>query len=1168
MEGDAPSRDSERRQATILFADIAGFTAMSEKMDPEDVTTVMNECFAMMEESVRGHGGIVDKFIGDCIMALFGVPNAIENAPRQAVNAAIDMRNRLAQLRDRDHISVPLDLHVGINTGLVVAGQVGGAAKRDFTVMGDAVNLASRLKDIAASGAIYVGPDTYRSTRTEFDYREQKPILLKGKERPVTPYEVLSVTEQVHRRRIDQPESGIGSTLIGREPELERLHSRLSELARGRGGVLAVVGEPGMGKSRLLAELAPIEVSSQITLIEGRSLSVGEGLSFHPFVDLLQRWVGISEADTEGEALAKLEREVVQLCGSDTQPVEVFPYLATVMGLRLPGAEAQRLAEIEGEALEKLIARSVRELIQMLAERRPLGLVFEDVHWADMSSVKLLESLFRLALETPVLFLLVLRPDHAETGERLRRSAGGICGEAYDEIHVEPLDAVASDRLAQNLVWQHDLGHSLRSLIVRKAEGNPFFIEEVIRSLVDQGTLAFKDGRLRAASRVDTVVIPETIQGVIMARIDRLPEPARRLLQIASVIGRTFHHRLLAEVVGDDAYLNETLDYLRERQLITERFSRETASVRRSTFEAQRELRFKHALIQETTYESILHRTRKDLHGRVAVAIETLFTGRLQDFYAMLAYHFSRAEEPAKAEEYLFKAGDEAARSAASTEALNFFREASRLYFQIHGERGDPHKKALLEKNIGLALLTKGDLSESIEHFDRALGYLGEAVPRSRARLRLRFTTDLAAVFYHLYVHRGPPRGGAVDAKKRELLSVAYYKNLAQSTNDPERYFADAIRSIRRVLTADADIFEDACGVCSAGAAFFSFLGISFTTARRLLEVAEKLVRPGNLRDEVSFRTMRFLHYYLEGEWDDRYDLDDDLVEQALRYGRHWHVNTYLDLNCERLLFRGDFPGASRLLDRIVDISDGYGYDFAESSRLGLTGLLRLERRELPEALRSLDVYLSTRREDLLNLRGLGNKAKTQLLLGDREGASRTLADAEALRHRLGRVPPFHSSALLMARCLFDLGELEDSCRSGRPDSRTAKRARASVRKAVQVATKIARERVEAYTLAGRLNWLLNRQRAALAWWRKALVEGERLGARPAVARTLEELSVRLSETDRAPADLDGFDAAACLERAREIFAAIGLDGDCPPANSGDGSRSSPEPARRSLAGS
>jgi class 3 adenylate cyclase/tetratricopeptide (TPR) repeat protein len=1127
------AKTSERRQATVLFADISGFTAMSEKLDPEAVTDVVNRCFRALDGIVAAHGGHVDKYIGDCVMALFGVPAALERAPQQAINAAIEMRHAIAELNRTERLPVRLDMHIGVNTGLVIAGNVGGDVKQEFTVVGDAVNLAARLKDAAPTGSIWAGPDTHRYAREEFEFKKLPPLTVKGKDRPIDAWEVTS-TESIYRPRPVGAERLISSPLVGRDAELRLLEACLAAVARGEGGIVNLVGEAGLGKSRLLAEAFANETARDVRVLEARSLAVGPRTGFLAFVCLLKNWAGILDDDDEAHARAKLDAAVAALVPDEAD--DVFPFLATLMGLRLQDAAAARVAGIAGDALEKLITRSMRELLRRLAAERPLALVFDDLHWADQSSIQLLAALLRLVPDEPILFIHAFRPDQPETSDRILALSRAEHGRHQIEIDLAPLDARDCQTFVRNLLKTDDLPYSLQTLVGRTGDGNPFYIEEVVRSLLDEGLVETVKGRLTVSDKVDSLVVPGTVQGVIMARVDRLTDEARGVLQLASVLGRSFYQRILARMVPPEVDLGAALAYLKERQLVSERKTRRTAAVRRSTLAEETEYVFQHALVQDTIYESILQKTRKEQHLKAAQAIEALFADRLPDFYGMLAYHFSRAEHLEKAEEYLFKAGDEAARAAASSEALGFFREASKVYFLINGEGGDPKKKALLEKSIALALLNTGELTESIAHFNKALEYLGEPVPRGTLADVARWAVDLGAVLFHVYLRAGRHRAVKALEHEREVCELYFQRGRAQTTSDPRAVFLQLPTGLRRLNRIDPREVDEACGMYVGCAGLFAYSGISFGISARMLEIAKSLVREGSVIDEFVYREVCFIHHYLRGSWDDEHAIDAALVDEDLRYGQLWDVTSYLGLECDRRLRRGDFATATRLLAELGEINDSYGYTFAGTTREGMTAVLLIEQRRLEHALRTAESYQGARHEEALRVFGLGLVAKVQLLRGEREAAAAALARAEEILKRAALVSRWQRSTYLVARLLFDATALEEAATNARPLARAARR---SIRRALAVTASVAKERVEILCLAARVEWAAGRRRRALGYWRRAIAEGERLGARPELARTWMELGHRLgTET------LDGVDGPGWLRRAEETFAALGLDWD------------------------
>ena len=1135
-------RDSERRQATVLFADIAGFEALSERFLPEDLRLLLNRCFTALEAVVRAHGGVVDKYIGECLMALFGVPNAIENAPRRAINAAIEIRERLAQFSQEESLPTPLEVHMGVNTGLVIAGEIGGRLKRDFTVMGDTVNLAARLKDAAGDGAIYVAPETHRYTRDAFEYLPPKALDLKGKGQPVPVYELASVKQQVHRARVSAADRTISSPLVGRDRELQQLHACFTRVLTGQGGIANVIGEAGLGKSRLMAEALAFGPLRNATVLEGRSTAIGQNLSFHPFVDLLRQWAGIGDDDGEPEAFRKLETAVVAVMGDAA--AEALPFVATLLGMRPPGAYGERLQGIEGEALEKLITKNTRELFQHIAAVRPLVLVFEDLHWADGTSVALLETLLRLAAEHAVLFVNVFRPDYQDTAERVVRSALASAPARYDEIRIEPLDAQQSGALVQNLLRIDDLPKATRDLITRKAEGNPFYIEEVVRSLIDQGAVEYADGRFRVTTKIDAVVIPGTIQEVIMARVDRLDEPTRHLLQVASVIGRTFYYRIIADISRrqgeSDSELDDELARLQQRQLLLRRGGGFDVAVGGRTLGQELEYIFTHALAQETVYESILQKTRKELHHTVAESIEGLFSDRLAEFHGMLGYHYGRADDLPKAEEHLFKAGEEAARSAASAEALTHFREAARIYAELHGDGGDRQHKALLEKNIGYALLNTGRLTESIASFDRALEHNGYRVAKRGVETQLRFASDMLAVLFRLYTRPEARATQAVSDQEREAFEIMFRRFRAMTTSDPQRMFVDNIAAIRRMNHRDPATIGTACLTYVMGGAAFAYSGTSFAVSRRFLRRAQQLIRPGEVGDELGCGFFRFVINFLEGKWREEPGIPADLLERGLRNGLFWDVNSYLGLEADRQIRQGRLGAARGQLEQLAQVSDAYGYEFAQANYDIMEAILLLEARDLDATLAAVERYSAGRTEDALRVLALGTRAKAQTLRGEQAEAGASLEQAAAIVAQAGIIPPWHLSAYTTARLWHALAALE-SAGSPPESSLGALRteAKRSARQALRVARVVAGARVETWRLVGRLHWLLGRPSKAVAWWTKAIAEAERLEVQGELARTCAEMALRVRAGNGTNGDL-----SAHAERARRLFVETGLARD------------------------
>ena len=725
------SSEAERRRATILFADITGFTAMTEKLGAEQAYPIVAGCLRALDEVARRHGGTVDKYLGDCVMALFGVPEALEDAPRAALNAAIEMRQRVREYNRDNALPMLLDVHIGIHTGKSIAGDISGPLIREFAVMGEPVVVASQLTDSAEAGEIFVGPETWRLARERFEFRSREPLRLAGREDEVGVYELLSSTQQLYRRRA-VADREIFSELVGRDAEMARLESHLTALSEGRGGFVTLIGEAGLGKSRLVEELGG-RASRDVLWLEGRSLSTGTRLSFHPFADLLRSWARIDDDDDDEGAAAKLESAIASLLPCEVE--ETIPFLGAVMGARLAPERQARLASVQGDLLDRLIRARVAQVLQRLSEERPLVLVLDDLHWADLSSIELLESVHRLATLGPVLFLHVFRPHFAATSGRVEEGLRKHYQAHLEEIELRPLDREAIRLLVNNLFRHAAIPQRVRALIAERAGGNPFFVEEVVRSLLEEGAVERQGDAFRPTEKIHTAEIPGTVQEVVMARIDRLPLRQRQVIHAASVVGRSFHFDVLRQMFPDKDTLMEDV-----QDLIDGGFLIPWDRLRGLEFA------FKHPLLQEVAYDSLLDARRRELHLLAGSAIESALTSNVPGYHAMLAYHFGMGRDLERAEQSLFLAGDEASRTAASNEALYFFRQASKLYVELHPDGGDPVKRARLEKSVGLALHNRGQLIEAEGHLNASLRLLGERVPAGPWELRLRFARNLTRV--------------------------------------------------------------------------------------------------------------------------------------------------------------------------------------------------------------------------------------------------------------------------------------------------------------------------------------------------------------------------------------------------------------------------------------
>ena len=553
MRGAAPAPagaavgGSERRRITVLFADLAGSTAIAERMDPEDWTAVVGQAFSRMNATVERYDGTIARLMGDGLLAFFGAPVAHEDDPERAVRCGLDMVHAIGELGAAHHAKhgVDLQVRVGINTGPVVVGIVGTDAAHEYTAMGDAVNVAARMQALAPPGGVLVTAATHRFIAPLVDSRDVGLLEIKGKADAVQAFEVIRLKPGATSPR---GLAGIRSPMIGRDDQLARL-SALFSVARARQGrIVSVLGDPGIGKSRLLAEFrgAVEVVDPSARWVEGRCLSYGQTLPYHLVLDLVRSMFGVSASADEPETRAALGRGLRELIGESW--AEPYAYLGHLLSIQLEPEMQARVAALPGEAMKRYVS-SLATAIRAESARAPMVLVCEDLHWADPASVDTLLALLPLLADLPVVCITTSRVERSAEGWRLITGARDLFGEALTEIRLDPLSSEDSRTLVANLLQIESLPVATRELILTKAEGNPFFVEEVIRMLVDRGLIVRQDDRWVATAKVADVELPDTLQGLLLARIDRLPPESRRTLRVASVIGRQFGVMLLERLL-------------------------------------------------------------------------------------------------------------------------------------------------------------------------------------------------------------------------------------------------------------------------------------------------------------------------------------------------------------------------------------------------------------------------------------------------------------------------------------------------------------------------------------------------------------------------------------------------------------------------------------------
>ncbi len=705
-----PTLQGERKLVTVMFAALSGFTRLAETMEPEVVRDLMNACFEHLVPVIEKYEGTVHKFIGDEMMVLFGVPVVHENDSERALRAALEMQESLAEFNaDR---ATDLGLHLGIDTGMVITGDIGTRERQEFSVMGEPVNLASWLGEISEPGDTLVGPDTYRLTGHLFVFKSTEPVRVKGKAEPIQARRLLarkSITSTLRGT------SGLASTLVGRRSELRALQQALERLKTGQGGIITLVGEAGLGKSRLVMELkhqARAELPD-LNWIEGRCQSYGTSIAYLLWLNLLRDWLQVTPEQAPADVRQALQTHVGSLCPDC--PDDVYPYLAWLLGLP-SDAEGEPIGrDLEGENLKRNTFQAVASLLRGAAQTHSLIIVCENLHWVDPTSVELLEQLLTLTEQIPLLFVCTFRPETGRGCWRVRETAARLYTDLHTDLWLDPLSAAESHDLVVNLLRaQEELPSKLSQRLLSHAEGNPLYVEELVRSLIENGAIVReqKDKGWRVAQDVDQIAIPDTLHGVLMARIDQLPEGAKRILQLASVIGRAFNHRVLAAIAPQDPQLDQHLLTLQREGMI-----------RQQARAPEREYVFKHHLTQETAYSSLLQEERQRFHRRVATALEKLLAERIDEQIGLLAYHWERTDEATKAIEYLLQAGDQARLTYAHEEAIGYYQRALRLL----EEQAKAEQAARTQMKLGLTYHTALDFQRARQAFEAGFALWQEA---------------------------------------------------------------------------------------------------------------------------------------------------------------------------------------------------------------------------------------------------------------------------------------------------------------------------------------------------------------------------------------------------------------------------------------------------------
>ena len=692
-----PAVAETRKQVTVFFSDLTGYTALSERLDAEEARDVMQRIFSAAAAAVKRYDGEIHRFIGDCVMAVFGSPTVHEDDPVRALHAALDLHALVEELntpRLQTRLGQKLVMHTGVNTGMVLIGEL-DVERGSEQFFGDPVNVASRLAGIAAPGEVVVGRDTYLAAARHFEFAEMAPRLVKGKADELAVYKLVG-----HRKEVGGTGRlrGFRAELVGRDRELSLLLDAVRGLEAGRGTVVLLSGEAGSGKSRLVEELkARAGPASGHTWRHAFAEAHAANVAYSLWVDFLNRLLSIEGADSRDAVRAKLSR-LTELPGISE---ELLPFVGALYALPSP-----QIQGADPGYLKNQIRACIQAVVQAAAASGKTVFCLEDLHWADPSSLEILQASLR-AMSYPAVFLLVHRPDldlslvQTPEGERFRRL----------EVRLSELGQRDGERMISSLLGADGVPGELLHRVASGTAGNPFYIEEIINNLIETGTLARSGGAWALTRTLTETDVPLTVQSVIEARIERLEPQTRRVLQTASVIGFTFLYSLLKRLIELGTELDACLERLQSADVIR-LLARQPDLV----------YLFKHALLQEVVYNSLLHREQKTFHLRIAQIMESVFSERIEEFYEAIAFHYQKSGSREKAVDYLTKAGRKCMTSYASQEADRYFRQAYELIIGSES-RIEQHDAILIRllTEWGFAHYNLGMFEEWVESLERHL---------------------------------------------------------------------------------------------------------------------------------------------------------------------------------------------------------------------------------------------------------------------------------------------------------------------------------------------------------------------------------------------------------------------------------------------------------------
>ena len=884
---------------------------MAENLDPEEWAEIMNEAFEYLTGPVYRYEGTVARLMGDAILAFFGAPIAHEEDPERAILAGLDIVNGIQPFRHRikDEYDLDFNVRVGINTGPVVVGDVGSTQAGEYTAMGDEVNVAARMEQTASPGTVQIAENTHRLVAPLFEFESLGGVEVKGKSEAVQAYRVLArKTEPGRRRGIE----GVSAPMVGREAEAETLRRVLQEVREGRGQIVCLIGEAGLGKSRRIEELRTEweeEAGGEQSWVESRGVSYDTTRPYGQFQQRIRKIYGVQDSDSPEVVQQKVANAPHGLAPEVHE--EIKPLVARAVELLLAVRMDLDQPRLEGEAIKREGHETVLRIWRGLATHSPLVMVFDDLQWVDPASAELLLHLLQLTEEAPILFLCAFRPERRSPAWQVKQAADSDYPHRYTEINLAPLSDQDSSTLVSSLMSVSDLPTPVRQMILQKAEGNPFFVEEVVRTLLDSGAVRRNGGdemQWNATTNIRDIAIPDNLQALLISRFDRLEDEVRRTLQLAAVIGRSFYYEVLKRVSDATLGLDKHLSTLQRVEII-----REAARI------PELEYMFLQELTREAAYNSILRRRCRDFHRQVGEAMETIFEDRLEDQATRLAYHFDEGRDHERALKYHTMAGDAAARIYANAEAVTHYTRAIEL------------TKRVSVSNAQLVHLytSRGWTLHAMTRFDDALATYHElealGAERDEPSLELAALLPQATV-HSTYTSRfDPEKGEAVS--KRALA-------LARELKDHE---AEA-RALWNLMLLATFARDDPANATTYG------------------EQSIAIAREHDLKEVLAYALNDISRtYFSTGRNDEAWAVLAEARDLWREIGNLPMLTDNLNSAAAGHFSAGEFDSALKLATESLEVSESIGNIWGKTASLMSIGPVLIERGELGKGLRLME---------------------------------------------------------------------------------------------------------------------------------------------------------------------------------------------------------------------